>query len=100
MKQSVNFYSFVDAVESCGRSKQFTYAGKRALFDYLEDYENDMGEEIELDVIALCCEFTEYEALDEFQHAFGAEDYPTMDDVSDSTTAIPVGEYRFIIQYF
>lgn len=29
------------------------------MFDYLEQYEADTGEEIKLDVIALCCEFSE-----------------------------------------
>jgi hypothetical protein len=41
------------------RQDQFTYAGKRVLFDYLEQYEEDTGETIELDVIALCCEYVE-----------------------------------------
>jgi hypothetical protein len=31
--------------------------GLSMLWDYLEDYENDTGEEMELDVIALCCDF-------------------------------------------
>jgi len=29
------------------------------LFDYLEEYEESTGEEIELDVVALCCEYYE-----------------------------------------
>jgi hypothetical protein len=62
MKQSVNFSDFCDAFESHGRNDTFTYAGKRALFDYLEEYEYECGEEIELDVIALCCEYSEHES--------------------------------------
>ena len=30
----------------------------RSLFDYLEDLEQDCGEELELDVIALCCDYS------------------------------------------
>ena len=29
------------------------------LFDYFEEYEKDTGEELELDVIAICCDFSE-----------------------------------------
>ena len=43
----------------------FTYEGKRALFDYLENLEEDTGTEIELDTIALCCEYSEYSNLKE-----------------------------------
>lgn len=59
MFQSVNFSAFCDAFRCLDRQEQFTYAGKRVLFDYLEQYEEDTGESIELDVIALCCEYVE-----------------------------------------
>ena len=59
MFQSVNFSSFCDAFRSLDRQDQFTYTGKRVLFDYLEQYEEDTGDSIELDVIALCCEYVE-----------------------------------------
>jgi hypothetical protein len=42
-----------------GRKNQFTYNGLRVLFDYFEGYEEDTGEEVEMDVIAICCEFNE-----------------------------------------
>ena len=59
MYQSVNFSSFCDSFRNLDRQDQFTYAGKRILFDYLEQYEADTGESVELDVIALCCEYVE-----------------------------------------
>lgn len=40
----------------------FSYDGKRALFDYLESMEEDIGEKIELDTIVLCCEYSEYDS--------------------------------------
>jgi len=54
MKQTVQFCDFQDAFFRMGRNDTFSYEGKRALFDYLEQYEQDCGTEIELDVIALC----------------------------------------------
>jgi hypothetical protein len=58
MKQTVNFYDFHDAFKRI-RPDNFSYEGLKALFDYLEDYEESCGEEMELDVIAICCDFTE-----------------------------------------
>ena len=59
MKTTVNFSDFCDAFRSMNRNENFSYEGKRALFDYLEEYEDSTGVELELDVIALCCEYNE-----------------------------------------
>lgn len=53
--QTVNFSLFCDAFRSMDRDNNFTYEGKKLLFDYLDESEDD----IELDIIALCCEFAE-----------------------------------------
>jgi hypothetical protein len=99
MKQTINKSQFVDAFATMGRENQFTYGGKSALFDYLESTEEDTGE-VELDVIALCCEFTEYENLKEFQGAYSADDYTSIGDVEQATTVIRIDDERFIIQQF
>lgn len=57
MKQSINFSQFVDAFHVYKRYDSFGYDGLRVIFDYLESYEQDTGEEIELDVIAICCDY-------------------------------------------
>jgi len=57
MKQSINFSQFVDAFRAHDRYDSFGYAGLRVIFDYLEDYEEQCNEEIELDVIAICCDY-------------------------------------------
>lgn len=57
MKQSINFSQFVDAFHAHDRYDSFGYAGLRIIFDYLEQYEQDCNEEIELDVIAICCDY-------------------------------------------
>jgi len=38
----------------------WTYKGARALIEHLEQMEEETGQEIEMDRIALRCEFTEY----------------------------------------
>lgn len=59
MKQTVSETMFTEAFQSI-RPDNFTYDGLRALYDYLEELSEDCGTEYELDVIALCCEFSEH----------------------------------------
>jgi hypothetical protein len=59
MKTTVSRYDFERAFVDADRKENFSYEGLNALFDYLEDYEEQTGEEIELDVIALCCDYSE-----------------------------------------
>ena len=75
MYQEVSFGDFVDAFNDYGRGDSFTYKAKKALFQYLEEYEESTDSEIELDVIALCVEYTEYESLEDI-----ANKYPDMQD--------------------
>lgn len=107
MKQTISRNDFVDAFKKI-RPDNFSTAGLIELFDYLEDYEENSGEEMELDVIAICCDFTEYENLAEFQANYG-EEYETLSDIEDRTTLIRVNidededgkeDGRFIIQGF
>ena len=58
MKQTVNFSKFIDAFNGHGRYDQFGYKALEVLFNYLEQLEEDCGEELELDVIALCCDYS------------------------------------------
>ena len=60
MKQTVQQQDFLDAFRNYGRADQFSRAGLCALFDYLEDLEAGCDEELELDVIGLCCDYSEY----------------------------------------
>ena len=60
MKQTINKSQFRDAFLSWETySKNFTYEGLGLLYDGLEELANDSGEEYELDVVAICCEFSE-----------------------------------------
>ncbi len=99
MKQSINESEFRTAFHRMGRGEQFSYDGLTALYDYLEQYEDDTGEEIELDVIALCCDYAEYDSLAEFQEDYG-EDYQTIEDIESDTTVIMIDDDSFIIQQF
>lgn len=59
MKTTVSRYDFERAFADANRKENFSYEGLGLLFDYLEELEADTGQELELDVIALCCEYSE-----------------------------------------
>lgn len=108
MKRTVNNYQFHRAFEEMNRTDNFTHAGLNALFEYFGQYEEETGEEMELDVIAICCDFSEYASLAEFQADYGTE-YGSIDDIRNNTTVIDVDleenedgneDGSFIIQSF
>lgn len=101
MIQHVNFSTFVDSFSDTYKNN-FSYEGKRALFDYLESMEEDTGDQIELDTGCLCCDYTEYENFAELQ-----KDYPDIkdfEDLNNNTLVIPIDNAmktdNFIIQQF
>lgn len=59
MKQTINLQDFRDAFCRMDRKDEFSREGLEVLFNYIEELEQDIGEEIELDVIALCCNYAE-----------------------------------------
>ena len=96
MKQTIDVYDFLHAFKLC-RPDNFSKQGLLALYYYLEQLEDEM--EIELDVIALCCEYAEYDSLAEFIEDYG-EDYNTMEDIEYHTTVIMIDDESFIIRQF
>jgi hypothetical protein len=93
----------------------FSYKGLRHLFNYLDDLSEDTGEDIKLDVIGLCCEYSEYKNLDEYLNDYSTElkkdDFEVEDDylkaveeeISEKTTLIKFEDdlnEGFIIQQF
>mgnify|MGYP001323941412 CR=1 FL=1 len=63
MKQAVNQYEFEQAFRACGRfggdHDNFSYEALDLLFYFFEELEEDTQTEVELDPIAICCDFTE-----------------------------------------
>jgi hypothetical protein len=94
----VSFNDFVKEFEEFGREEQFSFEGKKALYNYLNELGEDIGN-IELDIIGLCCDFTEYSSIEEFNHDYQLE-LNDIDDVQDYTTVIQIDGNRFIIQAF
>ena len=79
--QTVNFSMFCDAFRSL-RPDNFSYEGLQALYNYLEDMADSTGEPMELDVIALCCEYQE-SSVDEVIESYGFPDSCSTQTVVD-----------------
>lgn len=62
MKTTVDNHAFVEAFRAYDRTDNFSVEALDLLFEYLEQYEQDSGQELELDVIAICCDFYEQDA--------------------------------------
>ena len=73
---------FIDAFAAHGSLSQFEFDGTAALFEYLDDIESQGGEPFELDVIALCCDFTRYESIAEYNEAYSTN-YDSAADMDD-----------------
>ena len=99
MKSNVSLSDFRNAFRDHNR-ENFSYEGLEALYNWIEEMDDNCGTETELDVIALCCEFTEYKNLAEFHQNYSIENYETIDDVSNETAIIMIDDDRFIIHDF
>jgi predicted ArsR family transcriptional regulator len=57
--QTLSKSSFIDAFKQSSRKDQFSYEALEAIFEYMEEYSANTGEAIELDIVAICCDFCE-----------------------------------------
>lgn len=92
MKQTINLHDFRQAFQNAGRENQFSYEGLERLYEFLIQYEDDTGEELELDVIALCCDYSEM-TMDEIFDA-----YPDVLDLIDMDRP-RASTYSIVVDY-
>ena len=97
MKDTVTEYQFIDTMAQ--KQHGFSYEGAKALFEYFEQYEQDIGEEMEFDPIAIRCDFDEYENLEDVKKSY--QDIETLEDLQNHTTVIEIpNSDRLIIQAY
>lgn len=91
----------------------FTPEGAKAVQDYYDQLSDDLGEDIEFDPIAWCCEWTEFDSMGKaYEYHFG--NYDDIKDQSqgnrtpeqqlerfeDNTTVITLDNGHVLIQEF
>ena len=69
MYKNITQSEFTSEFHHAGRGKQFSHAALLALYDYLEEINPDT----ELDVVSICCDFSEYSSAVEAAANYGFE---------------------------
>ena len=85
--QEVGEVGFLRAFEDYGRNDQFSREGLRALFDYLYSVSEETGQDWQLDVIGVCCDFSEYDTLQDAAEAYDM----TEQELQESTIVLFTG---------
>lgn len=108
----VNESMFHDAFYHMGRGKQFSYEALNELFRYYEETEDATGEQMELDVIAICCEWSEHDTesmIAAYGYLVEREEDCDNDDYADAiaeyiqdneSTVIGLGGYSWLVMGF
>lgn len=102
--KTINEYEFIQAFDDMGRADNFSVPARRELFDYYEDLTIELDQPFELDVIGICCDWSEYTAQDLIEE-YADHDYdppPHFDTcmeyllnrLHDETTVIEVEHYN------
>ena len=99
MHQYVTEHIFKDTMRRL-RPNNFTWGGLSALFEYLEEYEEDTGFKIEFDPIAICCEFSEYADFKEIQEAYSNLELEDLEELHEFATHVIEHDEGIIIRDF
>ena len=83
--QTVNKSQFIDNLLADDYAS-WTYEDAEALFDYYEQFSDDVGEDVELDRVALRCEWTRADSIDEVIEDY--DDINSLEDLQDQTQGI------------
>ena len=62
MKETLSTYEITDRLFSDKENNRFSYGGCHALAEWLEEYEESTGKEMEFDRVAIRCDFSEHES--------------------------------------
>ena len=97
MIDTITEHQFTDEMIKHG----FSYDGSNALFNYLEQLEEDCDIKIEFDPIAFRCDYDEYDNLKQCLTAYSSLELKTINDLEDHTQVIEVpNSNKIIIQAF
>jgi hypothetical protein len=96
MKKNVTLEMFKKGFIDYNRD-YFSYEGYEILYDYLIELEISCDFEIEFDVIAIICDFVEYESI---QDCLNDYDMNTIEDLEEETTVLLLKNGGIIIHTF
>jgi len=99
MTRSTNEDDFIRGFEQSGTYKNnFSRVALIALHDYFTRLEEDLGEELDYDMVAICCDYSEFSSLEELQENY--TDIKDIEDLQEHTTVIELENGGLIIQNY
>ena len=104
MYKTITKSEFTAAFHNMGRGDQFSHDAMCAIYDYMEEY----GMDCELDVIAVCCDWVEYDsalaAATDYGQTFDCDEDEQEDEALEwlqgETTVLPLGDDRVVFVQF
>ena len=69
-------------------NSSFSYQGAYAIVEYLEELEDDLGESIEFDAVAIRCDYSEFESAYEAAEEYGYDDSENEDETDREEKAL------------
>lgn len=103
MYQTINQSDFVSAFKQSERKNQFSYAALCAIFDHITEIEESDGNDIEFDLVSICCDWCEYDSAQEAAKAYGWSEWrdgQAMQFLSNETQVIELKGGAVVIQNF
>ena len=121
IKKTMNKHEFIEIILHSEYINKFSIIGLEALFEYLEDLSEDIGEDIEFDLVAIAWDYSETtleEVLNQYEDIRKEfEEYKNREEqankpieeqdqdiikeiISQYTTVIEVNKNKIIIQDF
>jgi hypothetical protein len=87
---------FKDQFYAYGRGNKFSTSGLRVLFEYLDNMSEDIGQDIEIDVISLCCDYSEGK-ISSVLLDMGCE---TLEELEENTTVLRIDADNIVWQLY
>ena len=97
MYQLINESQFIQAFKGWDTYKDnFSYEGLKELYQFFEELEEDENG-IELDVVAICCEFSEYEDIEDYNEQ-NKTHFEHWEDLQHETLVLGAENGNLIVQ--
>ena len=94
-------HSFCDEM----KNEDYSYAALEVLFDYYDELSEGVDQNMELDPVAIRCDFTEYVSLEEAWNDYKGEPFPDSDEeaedlLNDDTIVLSVKNGNWLVGTF
>lgn len=99
MKITLNTYDIAHRLMQDDNAK-WTRSGAYALADFLQEMETDTGEELEFDIVAIHCDFSEYSTAVEAAGEYGwSADETEYDDANEAAALSWLHDRTFVVTF-